>query len=136
MTGASNSLEHLYHQVSDLGLDKSEINALFREKFVVCINDDLNLPQALAIVQELLKSDLSPSEKLATVLDFDQVLGLGLDQLVNVPQEVVDLANSRRQAKLDKDWARADELRGYIEAKGYQIKDLPSDNFSLIAKDK
>jgi cysteinyl-tRNA synthetase len=96
----------------------------------------LNLPQALAIVQELLKSDLSPSEKLATVLDFDQVLGLGLDQLVNVPQEVVDLANSRRQAKLDKDWARADELRGYIEAKGYQIKDLPSDNFSLIAKDK
>lgn len=136
MTGASNSLEHLYHQVSDLGLDKSEINISFREKFVACVNDDLNLPQALAIVQELLKSDLSPSEKLATVLDFDRVLGLGLDQLVNVPPEVLDLANSRRQAKLDKDWARADELRGYIEAKGYQIKDLPSDNFSLIAKDK
>ena len=136
MVGATNALEHLYHQVTDLGLDQSEVNAEFRDKFLAVINDDLNLPQALAIVQELLKSTLSPSEKLATVLDFDKVLGLGLDTLVTIPQEVIDLATSRRQAKLDKDWARADELRGYIEAKGYLIKDQAGDNFSLIAKGK
>lgn len=136
LLGATNALEHLYHQVTDLGLDQSEVNDQFRDKFLAVINDDLNLPQALAIVQELLKSTLSPSEKLATVLDFDKVLGLGLDTLVTIPQEVIDLATSRRQAKLDKDWARADELRGYIEAKGYLIKDQAGDNFSLIAKGK
>jgi cysteinyl-tRNA synthetase len=134
MTGASNSLEHLYHQVSDLGLAQSVVNEELKSKFMAAVNDDLNLPQALAIVQEVLKAELSPSEKLATVLDFDRVLGLGLDKLVVVPQTVVQLADNRRQAKLDKDWARADEMRAQIEEAGYMIKDLPGDNYSLLAK--
>ncbi len=134
MAGAQNSLEHIYHQVSDLGLEKSEINQEFKDKFISAINDDLNTPQALAIVQELLKSKLSPSEKLATVLDFDLVLGLNLGKLSDIPADVIELANDRKIAKINKDWARADELRGKIEARGFDVKDQAGDNYVLNPK--
>jgi len=134
MAGAQNALNHIYNQVSDLGLEKSEINLDFRDKFVLAINDDLNTPKALAVVQDLLKSSLSPSEKLATVLDFDLVLGLGLVSLMSIPQEVIDLAEQRRTAKQENDWSKSDELRLAVENKGYLIKDQSGDSYSLIPK--
>ena len=52
-----------------------------RGKFLEAVNDDLNLPRAMAVVQEMLKSELPAAEKHATILDFDRVLGLDLDQV-------------------------------------------------------
>ena len=47
-------------------------------RFKEQINEDLNMPRALAVVWELVKDDLSPSIKKATLLQFDRVLGLRL----------------------------------------------------------
>jgi hypothetical protein len=53
------------------------VNAGFKEKFTAFVNEDLNVPRALALVWEMLKSDLSDADKKATVAEFDRVFGLG-----------------------------------------------------------
>lgn len=124
MKSAQNGLEHLYNQVNDLGAEKGEINDDFKDKFLQVINDDLNMPQALAVVQELLKSDLSKQDKLATVLDFDNVLGLKLGEKEIIPEEIIKIADERLKARQNKDWETSDRLRKEIEKRGFNIKDV------------
>ena len=59
----------------------SQINTDFKYKFLEAINDDLNMPRAMAVIQEMLKSNIGDTEKCTTILDFDRVLGLKLNQL-------------------------------------------------------
>jgi cysteinyl-tRNA synthetase len=128
---AASGLNHLRHQVSDLGVEVGEINKEYKYRFLEAINDDLNFPQALAIVSEMLKSNLSNADKLATVLDFDTVLGLELVE--KIPAEIRALALEREEARASKDWSRSDELRQVIEDQGYLLKDGPS-GFTLMKK--
>ncbi len=100
-----------------------------RQQFHTAINDDLNTAQALAVLWEVVKSEESPAVKKGLLLDFDQVLGLGLDtiQPLDIPQQVTALAEQRWQAKQDKDFERSDQLRAEIEQLGYAIEDGESD---------
>jgi cysteinyl-tRNA synthetase len=88
------------------------------------------------LVFDLLKSDLPNSDKLATIIDFDKVLGLGLDKIESeeIPQEIIDLAEERKAAKEQKDFLRSDELRGKIMEAGYVIEDIAGVNYKLIKK--
>lgn len=126
---AESAFVHLRHQVSDLGQDVGAVNPDYKYKFLEVINNDLNFPQALAIVQELLKSEISNPDKLATILDFDQVLGLKLGG--EIPAEIMALAQEREEARAAKDWSRSDELRQTIESQGYIIKD-GSSGFTIM----
>jgi cysteinyl-tRNA synthetase len=107
----------------------SEDCLAWQQRFVGAINDDLNTPQAIAVVNELLKSDLADSEKLSLVLDWDQVLGLDLRRAERsdeeVPSEILALVAEREEARKNKDWARADELRDAISAQGFVVSDTP-----------
>ena len=104
---------------------RREINDEFKNNFLKAINDDLNMPKALAVVQELLKLDLSEEDKLATVLDFDKVLGLNLDKIgeEEVPRVIRELVIERRTARKEKNWKESDKLREKIEKLGYIIED-------------
>jgi len=91
------------------------------------------MPQALALSWEILKdTSLSNADKKATLLDFDRVLGLGLDKIKEdslageIPEEVLNIAEERETARQNKDWTKSDELRNQIEKLGYQIKDTDS----------
>ena len=53
--------------------------AEYEERFQEAINDDLNIPKALSIVWELVKSDYPGSAKKRTLLRMDEVLGLDLE---------------------------------------------------------
>jgi cysteinyl-tRNA synthetase len=128
---AESGLDHLRHQVSDLGTEVGEIDKEYKYKFLAAVNDDLNLPQALAVVSEMLKSKLSNADKLATILDFDLVLGLELVE--KIPAEIKSLAEEREEARAGKDWSRSDELRQIIEDQGYLVKDVPG-GFVLMKK--
>ena len=119
-------LEHLYNQVRALGQGRGEINKEFKEQFSQAINDDLNMPLVLAIAQELLKSSIAAKNKLATVLDFDRILGLNLDQAGEsdeIPAEVMKLAQDREGARQRRNWAESDRLRLVIEKSGYMVED-------------
>jgi len=127
---ARNGLVHLQNQVRQVAQNSAgEIGSaseVHKTKFIEKVNDDLNMPQALAVVQEMLKSDISDADKLATIMDFDRVLGLSLDQvnkLEALPEDVQQLIDDRQDARAAKDWAKSDQLRDAIQDMGYTVHD-------------
>lgn len=99
----------------------------FKQDFISAISGDLQAPQALAILWNMLKSDLAPLEKLTLALDFDKVFGLELDKVEIakeiIPDEIIKLAKEREEVRKNKDFAKSDELRKIINKKGYDVKD-------------
>src|SRR5262245_5477322 len=70
----------------------------WRERFVEALEDDLNLPRALAVAWDMLRHDRATpdADKLALLLEFDGVLGLGLaDYLANCKLQTADLKESQ-----------------------------------------
>jgi len=119
-------LENLYRSLRDLGTTVGVVNQVFKEEFINFINDDLNMPQALAVIYEVLKSDLSEADRLATILDFDRVFGLDLAKVLknnDLPEKIVLLVRARQIAKQEKNWVSADDLRIEIEREGYAVED-------------
>lgn len=115
------------HQKGEKTLDTSE----FEQEFLDAINDNLNMPKAIACVQKMLKQERS-KDVYQTFLKFNQVLGIKLED-EDVPQEVVDLAQKRWQAKKDKNFALADELRMKIDSLGFVVKDS-KEGYEIIKK--
>lgn len=139
---AEQGLLALKKQITSLGTEMGEIDETAREEFKVAINDDLNMPQALAVLFKLLKTDLSPADKLATALDFDKIFGLNLDQSIgqgeawldysNLSEELKSLLLARQEARDNKNWSEADNIRERISALGYVLVD--SENGQSLKK--
>ena len=129
---ARNGLSHLQNQVRKIagdGVDpENMISAEHQNKFLEAVNDDLNMPRALAAVQGLLKSSISDRQKYTTILGFDRVLGLDLDTLdqpEDLPSEVKELVEERQRAREAREWEASDRLRDEIQALGYMVQDTP-----------
>lgn len=129
---ARNGLMHLQNQVRNIaaaGRDpENMISAEHKNRFLEAVNDDLNMPRAMAAVQELLKSSLSDGQKYTTILEFDQVLGLDLDRLdqpEELPSAIQKLVDARQNARENKQWAASDRLRDEIQDLGYLVQDTP-----------
>jgi cysteinyl-tRNA synthetase len=110
--------------------EPTSVDDHFFSQFTSCINNDLNILQALALVWELVnKSKLPDDVKKATLLEFDRVLGLDLatwqPPVEEIPAEVRALADQRQTARLEKRWQDADTLRDQIRAMGYEVEDTP-----------
>ncbi len=109
--------------------DDGSVNDSYKTLFNELINDDFNLAGGLAVVWELLKNaDVSDADKKATILDFDKVLGLKLDEKiieekVEIPTNVQELLDKRSAARIAKDFALSDTLRNEIQALGFSVKD-------------
>ena len=132
LSAASNALVELKNQIRLLTAN-GKIIPSYQDQFKTALADDINIPKALAIVWDLLKSQEKPGDKKATILEFDKVFGLSLNKVKKIPTEIVKLANQRLAAKMDKDWQKSDELRQEIEKAGYIIED---DKSGYILKDK
>jgi len=129
LDGAKNAMKKLATKIGELKESESPViepNSLLLNEFHEAINDDLNTPRALAVLWKVVDSeDLRPGEKLSLIDEFDKVLALGLSKIETevIPKEVSELANQRDQARRDKDWKKADELRELISEKGYEVLD-------------
>ncbi len=107
------------------------------------INDDLDTPGALGLLWEMTKDgSLSPADLLATLFYADQVFGLQLEDPQGearklaaqylreevtdseLPVEIQAFIKERDEARREKSWQRADELRTQIEAAGYTLEDI------------
>ncbi len=100
----------------------------YRKQFEEAISNDLNMPQALAVVWEVVKSNIPSTDKLDLLLTFDQVLGLNLSQVSQFPSipvsdDVQKLITKRNEFKKQKDFGKADEIRAEIEKLGYTVND-------------
>lgn len=117
--------------------NKSKLVDSYHDEFFESINNDLNTSMAIATLWEVVKDKkLSANDKLLLILDFDSVLGLGLevaaiDQKANleginkaqVPQQVLELLDQRNQARETKDWKKSDQLRDEISELGFKVTD-------------
>ncbi len=135
---AQNALNKLRSQVSS-AKDQKKRTALspekqaklddYRKKFVAAVNDDLNTPQALAILWKMMKSNIPSGDKYDLALSFDEVFGLNLSEIVeeklSVPDNIKKLVNEREALRKEKKFKEADKIRKEILDKGYVIKDLP-----------
>jgi cysteinyl-tRNA synthetase len=100
-----------------------------QERFAAAVDDDLDLPNALAAVREAAGArDLDPDERRWLILDADLVLGLGLDRVWEIPSdepspEIEDLLRARADARERRDYARADAIRDDIAERGWEVVD-------------
>ncbi|PID83369.1 cysteine--tRNA ligase [Candidatus Campbellbacteria bacterium] len=123
---AFDKIKNKLGQIESVG----KINSEFQKKFLEKIEDDFNTPEALAVLHEVLKSDIPDQDKKATILDFDKIFGLKLSEVQKekeeeMPQEVAQILEQRKQAREEKNWQKSDELRDKLAELGYIVKDGP-----------
>ena len=117
-------------------LSLSPLAIEYQKHFFEAMADDLDTPTAVADMWKLLKDGrLSHNNKYWLLMQFDEVLGLGLANLVfkemeisleSLPAEIQALVQARAKARAAKDWGKADELRAELSASGYQVLDTTS----------
>jgi len=99
----------------------------YREKFTAALADDINVPQALAVLWEMLKSNIPSGDKCDLAMSFDEVLGLKLSEAPEnqkkMPDEIKKLLEKRENLRRDKKFEEADKIRKQIEEAGYRVKD-------------
>jgi cysteinyl-tRNA synthetase len=132
LDGAQTAIRRLRKQVAKLreaGL--GEINERYIERFKAAVFDDLAMSRAVAAMWDAIKDDaLCDADTYATLLQMDAVLGFGFDTLEpqeegEAPEEIVEMAERRKAARAEKNFAEADRLRDAIAEKGYTIEDTP-----------
>lgn len=132
LRGAQTAYDRLRAAVRDLAANTKDqknnsVDIAYQAIFHQAINDDLNTAKAIAIVWDLIKdSEITPSSKLATLLNFDKVLGLELASAAKsseIDNEIFSLIEQRDEARKAKDWKTSDDIRLEIESKGYEVKD-------------
>lgn len=103
------------------------INSEFAERFKTEVNQDLNVPKAIAVMWEMLKSQISDADKKASLNYFDQVFGLNLHQWQPkenaIPDQVAALLELRKLSRANKHWAESDRIRDEIKQLGYDLED-------------
>jgi cysteinyl-tRNA synthetase len=128
MDSAATSLNRLRNTAFEWGVPGS-LEETYLQKFGDAINDDLNMPKALAVVWDLVRSDLPAGTRKATLLKMDEILGLDLanwqPKQEEVPAEVAALLEARTLARKEKRWGDADSIRAQITELGYEIEDTP-----------
>lgn len=136
LDGATNALRKLQQVVAALALEvdqSSEVDTVVMEEFTARVSDDLDMPGALAVLWNMVHSQLDPGKKLATLFAMDAVFGLHFEAAfsdassvqANLPPDVVELVESREIARDGKNWLESDRLRDVIAKRGYKVEDGP-----------
>lgn len=140
MRAAARALDGLYDfvyrasQMPPISGGSADWQQIYIDKFTAFINDDLNMPGALAAVHELI-TDANrreqPASILPTLYDWDRVLGLNLREKAEerlsetLEPELQSLIDDRQAARKAKDFAQADKLRAQLREAGIEIEDTP-----------
>ena len=127
LNAAKNGYEGLKNKIKLID-EKShgEKGTKLLEDFNEAINDDMNMPLALQVLQKLIKSEeISGKSKLEIIKKMDEVLGLDLlkSEKVSITEQVKKLVEERWEAKKEKNFRLADELRLKVAELGFKILD-------------
>ena len=104
--------------------------------FISAMDDDLNTAVAISTIFEMVSainqavagggSKAFAEEALKRIHELTDVLGiLQKDEEDAIGEDIQKLVEERQQARKEKNWARADEIRDYLAEKGYVLKDTP-----------
>ncbi|MGH2979225.1 MAG: cysteine--tRNA ligase [Solirubrobacterales bacterium] len=127
--------DRLLERADDLaGGEESPAVAALRAEFFAALRDDFNTPQALAALFKLVSEGnrrLGAGEPLpGAAATFAEMLGVvGLETLQDrageIDEEALRLLGEREDARRSRDFARADEVRDELEARGWVVRDTP-----------
>ena len=134
MDAAATSLARLqegyYKHLEGNKTISQEVIQEYKQKFLEAINDDLNMPLAMSVVWDVVKQPEKSKQYADLLLDFDKVLGLRLQETqrqettsLELPPEIEELLQKRKEARERKDWAMSDSIRDALKEKGYQVID-------------
>jgi len=129
LDGSSRSLHELrglYRALEGLSGDIS--SHPMRSAFIKAIENDMNMPQALSVVWDTVRSKENGGIKRMLLDDYDKILGLGLaeggaEESEKIPQEVTDLVKEREAFRTQHEFSQADNIRRKIEDLGFCIED-------------
>ena len=132
LDGAQNAYNKLKNKIAKL--EKTEVEeekvSVYVDKFSDAIKDDLNTSNMITLVYDVLKdNDLNDGTKLALLEKFDEVLGLDLTVVeektvdVNLEKDILAKIEERKEAKKNKDFAKADSIRDELLARGIKLID-------------
>jgi cysteinyl-tRNA synthetase len=117
----------------------------YRQQFLAHVYHDLDLPAALTVIGAVIKSNLFNEDKYDLIIEFDEILGLGLRQAATLylreqaairastthDPQLTRLLAARQAAKKSQDFPTADRLRGELLALGYEVIDTPDGHAHL-----
>lgn len=106
-----------------LSSEKMEKIESYQQEFGRALENDLNMPEALAVVWEVAKSNIPNCDKDDLLTQFDRVLGLNLKDVKEIPVEVEKLIEQRESVRKMRDYVQADKIRADIEKLGYRLED-------------
>jgi cysteinyl-tRNA synthetase len=128
LAGADKVLRQLRERVADWEGAPDGPRGDFAERFRDAIADDLDFPAAMALVSELIHSDVPPGARAALLLNWDRVLGLDLGRAPStetgeLPAGAADLLARREQARAARDYETSDRLREELAEMGVVVTD-------------
>lgn len=130
LDGAQKALERLRGRAAALPKTASvEADSTYIKRFDEALADDLNFPQAVSQMWLMLQDqDLSDEVKTATLLEMDTILQLKPFEAGSTEEEISDekilgLIEERKQARANKDFARADEIRDQLNELKIEVQD-------------
>jgi len=116
------------------GVKLSDEGNVLLDAFKTHLADDLNTPNAITVLYDVLKSEIRDEEKAMLIHEMDQVLSLGLldakeDANGDVSEDeaayIEEMIAIRNTAKKEKNWAVADAIRDELKEKGVELIDTP-----------
>lgn len=130
LQGAAQALEKLYLAASVLPHGNGRAEG-FEEEFIDALNDDINMPKALAVVWKMLASKkFSDEQKSGSLASMDDVLGLKIfetaREMKKVPVRIVEMLEARERLRRQRKFHLADSMRAKIEKEGYIVEDSES----------
>lgn len=147
LAGAQKSYQRLIKTVADLqasviqtSVESAQLSLeskQIQQEFYGHLENDLNTAEALAVLWRVVgDSSIAGDQKLALLLDFDEILQLDLRnaskkvqefseeiEISSLPEDIKTLVEKRDKARMEQNWQEADNLRKYLAEKGYSIKD-------------
>ena len=112
------------------GVDEGKVHDEYLAEALKHLNNDLDTPQAIAVIWKMLKDDkISKEDQYATILEIDKVLGLKIakmsqkDDDSDIPADILEKAEKRQEMRKSGDYEGADRLRDELKEAGFEVLD-------------
>ncbi len=126
-TIAYNKLKNKVQNLKDDSKVNDEEFNKWDKEFKNYLEDDLNIPNTITLIYDLLKSDVNDSTKIKLIKNWEQVLSLDLFKTEEIDKdlenEILEKILERNEAKKNKDYSLADKIRDELLEKGIVLKD-------------
>ncbi|MEC8221254.1 MAG: cysteine--tRNA ligase [Nanoarchaeota archaeon] len=117
-------------EASDVEDSLVEVFKQYMDEYEAALKDDLNTPEAMAAMYNFMnrvnkESALSQGDidlALEFITRVDSVFSL-LEKEESISSEIIELAEKRKEARDNKNWELADQLRDELKELGFEIKD-------------